>query len=321
MRATRRLLLCAWIGMMSVPGWAQPRPDGEPLVIVSSDDTSAYAEAAQAALGELVRSGVPRYDIRLMTASELAQAVQAGRAPQPRVFLALGSLAAETLASDAGGMLTAPVLSALIPRTSFEHIALRRNTKSAPRWSAIYLDQPLRRQLALIRLVWPQAQRLGVLWGAESQSRAPALRALAQAAGLTLVEAQADGPGGLFPAIKRVVDGSEVLLALPDPQVYNSASISHILLAAMRQQLPMVAFSPAYVRAGALLALYQTPTQAGLQAAAILNEVLHGKPLPATAQESADFEIGVNTHVANALKLQLDAPSLRLVLRRQEQLP
>jgi len=38
--------------------------------------------------------------------------------------------------------------------------------------------------------------------------------------------------------------------------------------------VPLVAFSPAYVRAGALLALYTTPTQAGSQAAHWALEVL-----------------------------------------------
>lgn len=160
-----------------------------------------------------------------------------------------------------------------------------------------------------------------MLWGPESVARAPVLRGQAQAAGLTLVEARVDSADGLFAAIRQVLDGSDVLLALPDAQVYNGASIRNILLAAMRRQVPVVAFSPAYVRAGALLALYQTPTQAGVQAAAMLQDALRDKGWPANPVESADFELGLNAHVADAMNLSLDLPSLRLVLRRQEQWP
>lgn len=321
LRALVRLLLLCQIALIGQAVQAQVRPAQEPVVIVTSDDGAAYMEAAQATMTELLRLGLPRYDIRQMTAAEFDDAAAAGKLPQPRVYLALGSLAADLLSRDVVGGTAAPVLCALLPRSSFERIVRQRNPKLTQRFSAIYLDQPLRRQLALMRLVWPQAQRLGVLWGTESMARAPALRAMAQPMGWSLVEAQADAVGGLFPAIKQVVNDSDVMLALPDAQVYNSSSIRNILMAAMRQQVPVVAFSPAYVRAGAVLALYQTPAQAGLQAATVLHDVLHNKAWPATPLESFDFEIDVNAYVANALNLKLDVPALRQALRRQESLP
>jgi ABC-type uncharacterized transport system substrate-binding protein len=125
----------------------------------------------------------------------------------------------------------------------------------------------------------------------------------------------------VFPGLKQVLDGSDVLLALADPQVYNSNSLQNILLTAFREKVPMLAFSPAYVRAGALFALYVTPVQAGVQAAALVLEVLHDRSLPATAVESSDFDVMVNEHVARALNLSLDGRALRLELRRLEQLP
>lgn len=321
LRAVFRLLLLGLIGLIGQAALAQTRAVTDSVVIVTSDEGVAYVEAAQATMNELLRQGLPRYDMRLMTAAEFGDAAAAGRLPQPRVFLALGTLAADMLSREVASGLSVPVLCALIPRSSFDRLMRQHNIKQAQRFSAIYLDQPLRRQLALMRLVWPQAQRLGVLFGAESVARAPALRALAQPMGWTLVEAQADATGGLFAAIKQVVNDSEVMLALPDAQVYNSNSIRNILMAAMRQQVPVVAFSPAYVRAGAVLAMYQTPAQAGFQAAGLLHDVLHNKGWPVMPQESADFEIDVNAHVANALNLKIDVSALRQSLRRQEQLP
>lgn len=48
----------------------------------------------------------------------------------------------------------------------------------------------------------------------------------------------------------------------------------------------MVAFSPAYARAGAVLSLHVTPTQAGVQAAALVLDVLRGRPLPGAPVKS-----------------------------------
>ncbi len=82
-----------------------------------------------------------------------------------------------------------------------------------------------------------------------------------------------------------------------------------------------MAFSPAYVRAGALLALHVTPTQIGLQAATMTRSVLQGKALSATPVYSQDFSVAVNEHVARSLGLTLDAVALRERLRSREAAP
>ena len=288
------------------------------VVIVSSDTTAAYVDAAQALTDGLVRDGVSRYDVRQMTATEFAASLQAGQLLRPKVFVALGTAATSTLA---GSAVHSPVLSFLIPRSSFERVLRDSGRKVSSQFTAVYLDQPLSRQLALVRLALPSANRVGVLWGPESIARAPLLRSQAAVSGLVLTETIIDGQKTVFPGLKQVLDDSDVLLALADPQVYNSNSLQNILLSAFREKVPMLAFSPAYVRAGALLALYVTPLQAGSQAASLVLEVLHDRPLPAAAVESSDFDVAVNEHVARAQNLSLDSKALRLELRRLERLP
>ena len=78
----------------------------------------------------------------------------------------------------------------------------------------------------------------------------------------------------IFPALKQVLEDAEVLLALADAQIYNSNSLQNILLTSFRARVPLVAFSPAYVRAGALMAVHVTPTQLGAQAGVIARGVL-----------------------------------------------
>lgn len=317
-----RLLRWWWcLGLLSLLGLgvqAEPTSVSDRVVIVSSGTAGAYAEAAQALVDGLVHADVPRQDILQLTAADMAWRIKQGQVPQPSVFVALGSDATQVLA---GAKLSAPVLSALIPRTSFERILRDSGRTASSQLTALYLDQPLNRQLALIRLAWPQARRLGVLWGWESLAKAPALHALAAAEHWTVKEATVTAPADIFTALKQVLDDSDVLLAVADPQVYNSNSLQNILLSAFRAKVPMVAFSPAYARAGAVLSLHVTPTQAGVQAAALVLDVLRGRPLPGAPVKSQDFEVTVNPHVAKALGLTLDDKALRLALRRLEQLP
>lgn len=283
------------------------------VVIVSSERSPAYVEAAEALVSELERLGLSRYDMLQLTALEWTAAGPLA----PKLFIALGTDAATALAKSE---LRAPVLSTLLPRSSFERVLRKSGRKSSSQFSALYLDQPLSRQLDLIRLALPAARRVGVLWGPESQAQAPALKTLAQVSGLDLIEATIGHNELLFSSLKNVLEDADLLLAVADPQLYNSSSIQNILLASFRAKVPLVAFSPAYVRAGALLALHVTPTQIGLQAATIARGVLLGKALSANPIYSLDFSVTVNEHVARSLGLTLDADALRARLRSRESL-
>lgn len=305
----RSLLLSCWLCCCAVS-----TAQAVTVVIVSSERSPAYAQAAQALVSELERNGGSRYEMLLLTATEFAGAGNL----RPKLFVALGAQAAQALAQAA---LPAPVLCALLPRSSFERVLRSSGRKASSQFSALYLDQPLSRQLGLIQLALPEARRIGVLWGQESQAQASALNALAQARGLSLLAASVEQDEKLFPALKAVLQDADVLLALADPQVFNSSSIQNILLTSFRAKVPLVAFSPAYVQAGALLALHVTPEQIGQQAATLAAAVLQGKALSATPLYSQDFSVAVNEHVARSLGLMLDAAALRTRLLRAEAAP
>jgi putative ABC transport system substrate-binding protein len=284
------------------------------VVIVSSDRSSAYIEAAQAIVTDLEQSGLSRNDILQVTAEDWLLTVERS----PKLLVTLGSEAAQTVV---GSDVRVPVLSALLPRSSFERILRTHGRKASSQLSALFLDQPLNRQLDLIRLALPSVRRVGVLWGTESLIHAPSLRTLALASGFQLVEASVEAGEPLFPALKRVLDDTEVLLAFADPAVFNSNTIQNVLLASFRARVPLVAFSPAYVRAGALLALYVTPAQVGQQVASVARGVLQGKLLPASPLYAQSFSVSVNEYVARSLGLSFDVDSLIGQLRKREGSP
>ena len=109
-----------------------------------------------------------------------------------------------------------------------------------------------------------------------------------------------------------------MLIATPDTAVFNSYTVQNVLLTAYRLRSPVVGFSAAYVRAGALLGLYSTPAQIGSEAGEAVLQVLRGAALPPVARP-AHFEVAVNDTVARALGLALPpADELAAALRREE---
>ena len=310
LRPLRFLLLTLWLGLFAGACTCAATS----VVIVSSERSAAYVEAMEALVSELERGGLSRYDMLQLSVAELSAAGPLS----PKLYVALGTEAAQWLAKTEQRV---PVLCTLLPRASFERVLLSSGRKSSPQFSALFLDQPLGRQLELIRLALPTVQRIGVLWGGESHTQAAALRVQAQTRGMELREASVERESSVFSGLKRVLEEADVLLAVPDPQVYNSSSIQNILLTSFRAKVPLVAFSPAYVRAGALLAVHVTPAQMGLQAASIARGVLQGKALPPTPLYSQDFTVTVNDHVARSLGLTLDARALMTRLHRLEGAP
>lgn len=283
------------------------------VVIVSSERNAAYQEAAQALLGELERGGVAGKDVLQITAAELPK-VDASAA---RLYVALGTEAAGVLARSE---MKVPVLCTLLPRQSFERVLRESGRRVSAQFTALYLNQPLTRQLDLVRLALPRAERVGVLFGADSRAQEVLLEEAAQSRGLKLFSIHVKPEEPVFSGLKRILDEADLLLALADPQIYNSSSIQNILLTSYRAQVPLLAFSPAYVRAGALLAVYSTPAQIGQQAGVMARGALQGKAL-GLPQYPQDFSVSVNEHVARSLGLNLEPQALTERLRRLEKRP
>lgn len=312
-RFLRHLIACCFLGLATVV-LAQPVQ----VVVVRSASTPAYEEASKALADALEQVGVKSGAVVVLPADDLARQMNAPQWGAARIFVGLGVRATQSLLAAGTPV---PVLSALVPRRSFEQV-LQASGRSASRsLSAVYLDQPLRRQLALVRLVVPQARQIGVLLGPDSVAKLAELRMQAPGAGLLIRHAEVTGDQDHFQALREVLDGSDVFLALADPMVFNSANIQNTLLSSFKARVPMVAFSPAYVRAGASVALYSSPAQVGRQVAQVVADALRGGQLPAQPVEPDDFLVDVNPNVTRALGLTLDGAQLRQALRQMEHLP
>jgi len=281
------------------------------VVIVSSERTPAFVEAAETLVSELELLGVSRFDMLQQTALEFER----DGPGSPRVLVALGSQAAQAVAKTKPQF---PVLCALLPRNSFEWVLRETGLKSSEQFSALLLDQPVSRQLELIRIALPAAKNVGVLWGPESKSKEQQIKALAASKFLSVVDGHVTGDSLLFPQLKKVLAEADLLLAIADQQVFNAQTIQNILLSSFRAKVPLVGFSPAYVRAGALISVFTTPKQIGRQSAALIKDVLLGKSLPGTPVYPSHFSVMVNEHVARSLGLNLDEQVLTERLKSTE---
>jgi hypothetical protein len=276
--------------------------------IALSETGGAHAEAAAALRADMERALPGRIDWRMAHWRQFDSPK-----PEPKWIVAVGTAAQrgmqELFAAD---VTPPPLLAILVPQQAFGRIADPGRLRAGS-LSAVFLDQPAGRQLDLIRLALPAARNIGILVGTESKGHAPGLEKEAKERDMHLVISTV-GEDGLFPALQSLLRDSDVLLALPDPVVFNNQTAANILTAAYRRRVPLIGFSPAYVKAGALLALYSTPAQIGSRGGEILRQAWSGNVLP-RPQWPAEFVVRLNPDVAHSLGLTFDESTLGEQLR------
>lgn len=261
--------------------------------VVASERGGAYAEA-YAALAERLSGFEPR----LRDPSEHRAGGRAGN----DVVVTLG---AEALRAAIATGDTTTVIAALIPRASFERLREEQRAALGRRpITAVFLDQPAARQIALVRATTPAFKRIAVL--ASDEASLVELRRAARDGGIELVVETVGSPQELQSQLRRALAGADALLATPDAKLYNATTLPQVLLTTFRMGKPVFGFAAGTVRAGALATTYSTPAHIGQQAAAAARRALSGQSLPAPAPAQR-FDVIVNHTVARGLGLAVDA--------------
>lgn len=282
----RRFALIAFILFVIL----MPKAWAGSIMLVLSDDSAPYVEFSNALHDTLKNSG--------WHIAARAKAA-AGIPPSARhdLIVTAGSLALRSVLASGG---STPVIATLLPRQSYEQVIAESATPRA-RITAIILDQPASRQASFLRYLLPDQKRIGILLGDEPRGDTAQLRQQLSATGLSLdSESANDHAGGLLGALNALLPRVNVLLAQPDSSIFKRDNIKAILVTSYRHQRPVVAYSAAFVKAGALAALYTTPTQIAGQTAEL---ILGSAPLPTGPISPTMFAISINQNVAQALGL------------------
>jgi len=124
-----------------------------------------------------------------------------------------------------------------------------------PRISLLWSDPPLDRQLRLIIGILPQARRIGVLFGTNSEFLLRELRQYAAPMGLEIVPQRWDNINDSRP-LQALFKNSDVLLGLDDPDLYNPKTAKNLLLSSYARQLPLIGPNAGFVKAGSLASTY-----------------------------------------------------------------
>ena len=110
--------------------------------------------------------------------------------------------------------------------------------------------------------------------------------------------------------LTNVLQQSDALLSLPNPEIYSRHTVQNILLTAYHYRKPVIGYSHAFVKAGALFAVYSTLPQLARQAAETIDRFFNkntGLPAP---EHPRYFSVSVNRMVAKSLGIKIEDESI-----------
>lgn len=278
-------IFLGWIFLLSLPLFAYGANDLRILVVLSESMTpyQTFAKTFEQNLSANFHVSVLQHPESFSANDQ-----------QPDLIVTVGVKATDWMM----GKTATPILAVMIPSAKYSDL-LEKPARTR-QISAIYIDQSWARQVALISAALPERSSIGVLYSSEARLNLPELHSELDRHGYKLVAKQMQSNETLSSDLEDVLARSDVLLAIPDGNIFNSSNIRNILLSSYRQRIPLVGLSQAYVNAGALCAIFSTPEQFAAQASIATTLFAQTRHLP-NPQPPMLYTIAVNQEVARAL--------------------
>ena len=203
-----------------------------------------------------------------------------------------------------------PVVSILSGRVAVENASFLS--------SAIFVEPPLRRQVALARLILGEAENLGILiLKNDSKRLSLEVSKLPKSSKIKLYNI--DEYDSFNRALIDLLADSRVLIGQYDLNIYSAKNIENILITAYRHNIPLIGPSSAYINAGALASTYSDLTDVARRLSEILLKGL-GHNDWAKPDYNSYFSVSYNHQVARSLNLNLpDVDTVVASIKKTEQ--
>ncbi len=165
--------------------------------------------------------------------------------------------------------------------------------------SAIYLEPPLHRQVALTKAILGKDRPLGVLVHNREQ-----WQQIGGRADPLVTPYFADDFDSINHALLDLLKNSHALIGIYDTDLYSSENIKNILITAYRQNKPLIGPSSAYIKAGALATTYSDIDDVAQRLSDVLRTGLKEGVWP-QADYNPYFKVRFNEQVGRSLNLLL----------------
>ena len=286
--------------------------DPATVILVPSHDSDIYATAIENIRKSINSLNNNQINIKVVTRDEISK-IGPSIFNNSKLVVPIGYHALKRVIEYSDSR---PILATLITRDSFDK-ALDKNHKitSTIKVGAVFIDQPLVREIRFTRLILPGNKKLGFLVSRKNLKYLDVLKKLPDNNHFIKILNPDDN---IINEVSETLDRSDIFISLPDSLIFNKRTARSILMSSYRKRKPVIGFSNAYVRAGALAAIYATPSQIGEQTGELILKIIETGDLERIkTYDSKYFTISINHNVARSLGLSL--PDVKFIERKLSQ--
>ena len=285
-----------WVGLYSSPAAL-----GQSLAVVKSRDIAPYNQAIE---GFATACNLPftLYDVA-EEASRHAM-MQRLKAAQPAIILSVGTLATQLVQEAIDHI---PLVFCMVPNP---YKFLTKGKKIA----GVSLDIPIRQQLMTYKALVPALQTLGTIADPnKTGAMASEASLIASTLGLHLLAPVVTSQKEVPAAWRGLLGKIEAFWMLPDDTVITPDSFKFLLLETLKNNLPFLATSDIFVKAGAFASLSPDYGEVGRQACQLTRQLHQGQwpPEGEAVIPPAKVNLAINLTTARKIGLTLSADVLR----------
>lgn len=194
-----------------------------------------------------------------------------------------------------------PIIATFLSKTASEKILKQAKNRHL---EIIYIDQPLSRYIHLANIISPKAKKVGTVFSSISIEKRGNFDTYLASYKKTAVSETLSPDANPLAVISPVVKDSDIFVAIPDQSIVNRSIAKWALYLTFHQKKPLVGFSAAYTRSGAVASLYSSPQNMGTAAAELLQRGITKNNIHSMAYP-ADFTVSTNNKVAKAIGIAM----------------
>lgn len=216
------------------------------------------------------------------------------------LIISVGSRAAKTIANHE---LKQTVIHTLIPEN--ESLLAKAPCKNANCYR-VYLNQPTARYVQLFKSLFTKNNRLVLATTSANTQLSQQLNVAANKYGILYKVINIDPKENVARSLINQLNKNDVLLALPNPAIYNSRYSKNVILSTYHKNIPIIAYSKAFSKAGALISLYSGIDNIAGKTAKLVDSIYtRGQPKQ-KAYYPDSFSIEINSAVARSLNISIE---------------
>jgi len=298
--------------------WTEITFASQKIIVITSSELPAYQLAATTLGRQLAENGSSSaYTTEFWLLNEVkAKGTAATMTEKNSVIVTVGSAAADYAVHN---FVDSQIVCSFITRNAFNTITADASAENAI--TAVFIDQPIKRLIRMSTLIRKDQSpyKIGML--SQKFLAEPSLLNEGATANndIEINSATLLLTGNPIKQIEPLMKNSDVFIVRPNTSLFNRLVAKLVLQLSMRYKTPVIGFSEKYAKAGALLSLYASPENIGVDTGIILSEWIGASPnsMPAP-RDGREFSLVINPRIARKLRMELDAEQLQSMLKKKE---